>query len=454
MEIILLLSGILIFVTFLFLLIEFPYYIVSIFVFLHLYAFNWELPGPLDLRGLVSVVLFVRLIIFDRKNIDAIKGALSNRFLVFIIVFSIYSAIIDFSSNASLVMIVRTIVLNLITLLIGFLTVINGYAKKSIVLAILITGVMSTVDLVYSYSYKNVLVIRRVIDLILGEHPAGMNHNFFGGLCGIALLTLFIIIITKSINKKTAYVLIAIFCAGIFLSTSRMTILTVSVTLIFILLIQREFEFNFKKAIVTGVISIFFVISAVISFTFIAPALNVNSKLVDEIYWRLVEEPLSFFNEEYEKFDEQGFKIEGSARWRINQTIRDAGVFFSQDISVILFGLGTGGYSQIGEIQFRGREAYQYASHNFYTNIVAENGIIGLLAFLSFFIPLLAKGIGLIKNEKLRFTLIYLLLFMFISTFGSNANLTDKFGYILYGCVIADFIMVQESSDQQNAIPI
>ena len=295
MEIILLLSGILLFAIFMFLLIEAPYYIVSVFAFLHLYGFNWELPGPLDLRGIVSVVLFVRLIIFDKKNIESIKEALSNKFLILIIAFSLYSAVIDFFSGASLLMIVRTIVLNLITLLIGFLTVINGHVKKTIVLAILITGVMSTVDLVYSYSYKNVLVIRRVIDLILGEHPAGMNHNFFGGLCGIALITLFIMIITKNISKKTSYALIIIFCAGIFLSTSRMTILTVSVTVIFILLIQREFEFNFKKAIVTGVISIFLVISAVISFTFIAPALNVNSKLVDEIYWRLVEEPLKFF---------------------------------------------------------------------------------------------------------------------------------------------------------------
>ena len=153
---------------------------------------------------------------------------------------------------------------------------------------------------------------------------------------------------------------------------------------------------------------------------------------------------LSFFNEDYEKFDEQGFKIEGSARWRINQTFRDAGVFFSQDVSKVLFGLGTGGYTQIGEIQFRGVEAYQYASHNFYTNLVAENGVVGLLTFLLFFIPLLSKGISQIKNKRLRFSLFYLLLYMFISTFGANANLTDKFGYILYGCVIADLMMTSK----------
>ena len=152
---------------------------------------------------------------------------------------------------------------------------------------------------------------------------------------------------------------------------------------------------------------------------------------------------MSFFGEDVQHFSPHGQKVEGSIRWRINQTFRDADVFLHQKNNTILFGFGNGGHEKIGLVQFTSgtKEAYQYAAHNFYTNLVSEIGLVGLILFFIFFLPLLYYGMKMIKKGKLSFSLIIILLYMFIDTIGSSPDLTDKVAYILFGCVIAEFMM-------------
>ena len=70
MILILILAGILIFSVFIFLLIEHPFYLFPFFVFLQAYNIELGLPGPLDVSGLLAILLFIRLILFDKKNLQ------------------------------------------------------------------------------------------------------------------------------------------------------------------------------------------------------------------------------------------------------------------------------------------------------------------------------------------------------------------------------------------------
>ena len=63
MEIIIALFIGLLGIAFLFMLIEYPYYLLGVFVFIVFYNYNIDLPGPLDSRGLLTLALFFRLII-------------------------------------------------------------------------------------------------------------------------------------------------------------------------------------------------------------------------------------------------------------------------------------------------------------------------------------------------------------------------------------------------------
>jgi len=448
MEIIVILVGILILAAFIFFLIEYPYYLVSLFVFLHLYSFNIEIPGPLDLRGLLSVVIFLRLVILDKNNIDLIRKSISNKLFILIIVFSLYSVVVDLINNVSLLIIIKLLVLNIVALLLGFLTIINGHGKKIIALAILISGIFATGDLIFSYFYRGALLVYKIIDVIIGK-PAAYNHNFFGGLCGIALVTTFLLFITDNARKKTSYILFMVFMLGIIISTSRMTFLTTSTTLFFIIITQYKSKLNLNKVLISGLAGIILIIMVALSYKFVLTTANIKSDFADQIYWRLVEEPLSFFNEDIQEFGWDNNKVQGSIRWRIEKTLRDANVFFQQNASVVFLGFGTGGYKNIMGIEYVGTLAVRYTAHNFYTNFLSEKGIVGLILFFLFFILLMHNAIKMIKNGLIQFSFVYILFLMIFYTFGGDSNLTDKFGFILYGCVIADIIQNKKSDFKQ-----
>ena len=452
MEVILLFIGILLLSAFVFLLIEYPYYLVSVFVFLHLYNFNLEMSGPLDLRGLISVILFMRLVIFDKKNLDLIRELLSNKFFILLVIFSLYSSIVDFFSIVNLLVIVRLLILNYVALLLGFLTIVNGYGKKTIVLAILIAGLFSTGDLIYSYFIEGSLLIKRIVEVIISGGTAWetMNHNFFGELCGIGFITTFLLLITKTANKIISFILLAVFSLGIMISTSRGTILSVIITVVLILITQKALDLNFKKVFFSGLVGIILIIIVALSYSYILSAMKIKSEFADTIYYRLVEEPLSFLDDDSQKFGWNDNKVQGTMRWRYYKYLRDGDVFFKQNISTILFGFGSGGYRKIGGIEYVGTEAIRYSSHNFYINLVAESGIIGLLLFFLFFFSLLFSAVKMLKKGWIQFSLVYIILFGFSQTIGGDPNLNNKFSFILYGGIIGEIALVTYIRNRQN----
>lgn len=453
MEFIIILIGIFLLAAFLFLLIEFPYYLVSIFAFLHLYNYNLEMPGPLDLRGLISVVLLVRLLIFDKKNLDLLRESISNKFLLIIILFSLYVLLVDLLNGASLLKTVKSFILNIVALFIGFLTIYNGFGKKSIFLAIIIAGFFAVADLLYSYVVVGTLLIKKVIDAVItgGASWETWNHNFFGGLCGSALIVTFLLLITKNVNKIIAYIFITIFSLGIVISTSRGTFISVALTLIVILFTQHHIKINFRKVLISSAVGIVFLVTVAFSYSYILSAMNLKSEFTDEIYWRLVEEPLSIFSDDYQEFGWNDNIVQGTMRWRFNKYLRDIDVFFNKNLETILFGYGTGGYREIGAIEYTGwkGETLQYSAHNFYINMISEYGVFGLIFFLSFLISLLVSVIKMVKNGWLSLSLVYMLLILFISTLSGDPNLTDSFSYILFGSVSAEYLLASSLKSQQ-----
>jgi len=328
----------------------------------------------------------------------------------------------------------------------------RGYGKKTIVLAILMAGLFSTADLVFSYFTTGSLIIYKIVDIfIIGEHLP-FNHNFFGAICGYALITIFLLHLTKGINRFFSYPLIVIFVLGIMVSTSRMTFLSVFLTLIILLLTNKSLQLNIKKIFISGLIGIILLGIVSLSYSYILSAMNIKSEFAEQIHYRLIEEPLSILQgEEIKKF--KGTKrVEGTMRWRYYKILRDMDKFSSQTINKFLFGFGTGGYSKIGQIEYRGgKVAFQYSSHNFYVNTISEKGIVGLVFFYVFFIFLLLSIIKLAMKGHISFSLVYLLIYMLIYTFGGDPKLTGRFAFLLYGTLIADYILATEITENDEA---
>ena len=161
---------------------------------------------------------------------NSLIGVTSNRFYILILLFTIYTGLVYHFTGSTILFIVKLMMLNMIGLWLGLITVYRGNEMKTIVLTYLITGIVSATDLVYSYFTKGKLRIVRIIDLLTGFGHT-YNHNFFGSVCAQALTIAVLLIIYKRIPKKNFYALLIIYSLGILISTSRMTILTVTVTL-------------------------------------------------------------------------------------------------------------------------------------------------------------------------------------------------------------------------------
>ena len=451
MEIIFGLAIILIFVAFVFFIIEYPYYLVSIFVFLHIYNFNLELPGPLDLRGMISVLLVFRLVLFDRDNLKVIINSLSNKYFILIIALSFYIIVIDVFNGIRITKTIKPMILNFSSLLIGFVTIINGYGKRTIILAICLTGVMAAADLVYSRSTLDILRVRRILVMIVkGGEKNTLGHNFFAVLCGYSFIMTLSLLLVKHINKLVGISLLSICMFGILISTSRMTFLTVTITSVLVLITQYKLDINFRKIISISLFSIGFIVIIGLSYSYIFSAMNLDTELADKIYYRIIEEPLSLLSEDVVNYSESGNIKHSTVQWRMNKTWRDLNVIFEQDIENLVFGFGKGGYSNIGATEFRGFTQHKFAAHNFYTDTLAEIGLIGLFIILSIIVLLTVNSIKLIKMGHLPYTLGYVLLYMLVNSIGANVSLTDEFGYLLFGSVIADVIQVVEVEYSQE----
>ncbi|MBK8944264.1 MAG: O-antigen ligase family protein [Ignavibacteriae bacterium] len=441
MEIILLFGAIIVLALFLFILIEQPYYLVSVFVFMYLYGFNFELPGPLDLRGFLSLILFLRIIIFDNNNLNLIRQNISNKFIVIILFFTLYVIINQYFNGGTLFKILRIQILNLVAFFIGFTTVLNGKYKQTILFAILISGLFSTIDLIYSYFLRSSLFIYKVIEYNFLT-PVKYNHNFFGEICGEAIITAFVLIVFKSKNKLVMLFLLSFFLLGLIISTSRMSFVSSLVTILIIIVTQKSLKLNLKKIFISGFLGILLLTIVAITYSFVLKEMNIKSTFSKQLYYRLVEEPVSIFDEDKVIFGWNENIKKGSMKWRFEKFFTDMTKFFKQNTSKVLFGFGIGGYSKIGEITYTGgKDAFQYSAHNFYTNTIAEIGLIGLLFFIFFFILLIINILKLVRENSIPIPLVYILIYMFIYTLGGDPNLLEKYAFLLYGGVIAEYLI-------------
>lgn len=456
MEVILYIFAALIALGGIFVLIEYPYHFIGIFIFIIYYQFNIELPGPLDLRGWLTIILLFRLIVFDKENLRTIIELLiRNNVFLFLLVFEILLITITISNGFKFLKPVRMFVFQMIGFSLGFIAVYRGYTKQVFFTAIIATGIIGAIDLAYSYgtSSSSALYVTRVLDVFLkSEYSTELNHNIFGLFNGIALCITYVMFISKQIRTKLSIVLILIFGTGILLSTSRATLITVVFSIIISTIFLPKDQIDVKKIVKFGFagIALFIVIASTYLITL--KALNVDSKFTDKVYHRLVEEPISLLEGKKSYIKEgQNFR-EGSMSWRIGKALRDFNEFSKLEVSKQLTGFGAGGYSQIGEEEFdRWGFKYQISSHNGIVTIIIERGIVGLLLFILLNVFLLNYSVKSFRKNSKEFPFYIFLIFTIINTFGSSSILLSRFGFIIMGGIIGQSLYQKYQSESAES---
>ncbi len=422
----------------LFFLITDPHKVTSILVFMMLYQFNIEIPFLLDARGMITILLFTRLYFFDKENMYYTnKYFLANKYFWLILLFTLSILLSPIVNYEKIIPHLRDIVISLIMMYIGFITAKNEEGRKAIVLGILAAGLISTMDLLYTFFIsKHDINTIKLPDLVLLGKRTLINHNYPGYLAGMGMIFVYLAWNRENTRKFWILALGMFLMMGVIISTSRSTLISL-VLIIFVMTLFEPHLKHYLRRILVGTGAILFIL---ISFYFIYNSFmsgRASSYYIDKMYWRFYEEPLILIKGDMAKYDKwTGEKIEGSIAFRAKRWHDDYIKFLRLDWLSKLIGLGPGGHLEIAErVYFKksGNVRLWLAPHNGYLIILLERGLIGLTFFIIISFVISVAAIKITKYNDAKYPLIYLVIFILFYGFAQNSELTDAFTFTILG---------------------
>ncbi len=435
-------------IVFLYLFVKKPYILSAILLFMLLYGFNLKLPFLFDLRGLLLIGMIGRLL-FEKENQNLIaKYLLTNKYFYMLIGFIFYSLAIlllrfygidDFSLIKDNLILIGSLIL-------GFIVGVNPKGKNVFIIAIISSGIFASIDLLYTYIVLGNNNPVRVINVFLYNDNTQTNYNYHGMLIGIALIYTLLLYYKKIFPKIISLTLIFLFVLGVVLTTSRGAILAVIIVFIVMVLTQKEIKISFKKIITSSILLIFFFISFYLIYNTILSEVS-KPVLIDNIYWRLYEEPLSVFgitpsgNHKYTKDVQYG-----TMSWRYDRSEVALEKFMTSNMVDQLFGIGEGGYV------IQNYSGDNLNAHNGYVLLLVERGIIGVLIFFTAIILLIIDSLKLYRYTTLNIPIIYLLLFLLMYIMAQNDELTTSLAFLIFGGIIGNNINTKNKSSLLSGI--
>lgn len=444
MEIIIYSFGILTALIFIFFIIVNPYKLVVLIIFMMFYQFNYETPFFLDARGLLGILLLTRLYLLDKESMKLTNTHLfGNKFTLLIMFFTLVILVEPIINSGNVIPHIRNILLLVVSLVIGFIMVQNEEGQKLIAYGIILAGILSSIDLIYTFltSEANSIDTIKLLDSLLGKQTF-INHNYPGFLAGMGLLLIYLSWYYTEYNKNILFILVLVLSLGVLISTSRSTLLAIITVFTLMTFLVPKLRHNLKKIMSIGVVFIILLIGFYFIYTTFLSG-KASNYYVHKIYYRLYEEPLQLLGGEEGEFDKwTGQRIRGSILFRADKWDSEFKKFSKLNLITQFFGLGPAGYLVIAEKIYRpsGNVRAQYAPHNGYLLILLERGILGLLLFLIIILSISISAIKVSKADIISFPFVYLLLIIVLYSFAQNAELTSAYTYLIFGCVIGNII--------------
>ncbi|MCP5064116.1 MAG: hypothetical protein GY936_16875 [Ignavibacteriae bacterium] len=438
----------------LFLIIEYPYHIAGLVIFMTVYRFNIETPLPLDARGLITLVLFARLYFFDKSNASIVNNYLpKNKVFWVIFTFSFIVIIMPVINSEKFLKLFKDIILNLVVLIIGFLVLIDDKGKKVFMYSIIAVSFINSIDLLYTYFTGRGLNVVRVVDVILGRHIV-FNHNFPGMLSSLGLLFVYLLYARKEASRILLLILGSLFFVALILSTSRSALLAFILVFILMNFIEVDLKENIRKFVIYGVGAVSLLVVFFFMYNLFLETQSKN-QFVDKIYYRLIDEPLQIFGlSDTKDFDIYSHKKkQGSMKFRAEKWGEDFNKFRYLSLSVQGFGLGPKKYSEISKKEYKNAGKYagnfrrQLAAHNGYLIILVERGVLGLTLYLLILISISVSAFKVIKHYQLKTPVIYLFLFIAFYSFAQNSELVGVYAYLLMGGVLGNIYSANQSNE-------
>lgn len=408
-------------VLFLFLTLNNDKIALSVLIFLFFYRLNLNSSAfPIDLRGLLTIILFLKVFNTKEKIIIIKQYFLHNKFTIAIILFLLSGIVVSLKTEG-IIDVIKSSIVNIFFLLIGFVYSINKTDRRFVFYGVLLAGFICVFDLLFSQKIGS-LRVTRIIDTMLNNN-IDYNHNYFGLISGLSLVTTSLMIINKEGNKIILLFLSIIYTLGIILSTSRSSILaTISVSIV-IFFIKNKF----RMINISYVFILFFVVYFIlIVAAYIPQFLNLSYKMDNILTSRLIKEPLEIL------YRGLGSADENTIAWRQLTTLKNLVTFKNMDVVSQILGIGEGQFIKQNIMSFD----QEFAPHNGYILLLFERGIFGLVSFLLIILMAVLKNLFFMYRTNIYYPYPLLILFLLIYVIGQNAELTSYMMYFLLGSTI------------------
>ena len=265
----------------------------------------------------------------------------------------------------------------------------------------------------------------------------------------MGFIYIYLFYIRKEFNKLSSWLLMFILGMGVLVSTSRSTIISIVIVFIIIMITQKEITFNIRTVFNFFLVGMVFFISFYFFYNIILKSSGIEKSTMDQIYWRLYEEPLKIFGSDVNVYnDDSGKEKEGTMTWRYLRSMSDLQRYSTLRTDQKIFGIGIGGYERTN---FAHDVDYALNAHNGYVLLLIERGFLGLVLFLTFSIGLSIKAMIYTRRYYIHTPIVYLFILLLIYGIGQNGELTDIPAFLMLGGMIGN-LAYNEEQENNNEI--
>lgn len=394
---------------------------------------NIDLNGlPLNGRALLTLALFGRIMI-DKEGQQQYKNFLTVPWAFLLILFILYVLFISFWQGLFDISMLKELASSILSAYCCFHYFFKKNAPEQLKVALIVAGVICFADLAYTYTVFGSFPVRRVYFQYAGVPPditdeeltMLTNHNFFGQICGMTFVFILCDFVRHRNANRYLIALLPFMFLGVLMSTSRSSLLSLLTMTFFIFMTGVRYVDQKKKILRISLFSITAIITGILLFTLFGSLLNLETNFVDEIVFRMTEEPVAMIK----KALGQNYNIQnlGSMDWREESSSNAYAAYFNLPVNEQLFGIGMGGF------EFRNL-GQGYNAHNALLLILIENGVVGLMLFL-----ILTGGVLIRAAMKRNFSAAFVtIVFIIIYGLGQNRELTSSTTYLFVFTLVAE----------------
>jgi hypothetical protein len=418
-----------------------PELLLILFFTLTIAAVNFDIPGTvIKFRPILAGVLIFQSFINPTMKLPEYPFR-RNAFVL--VLFFLYCIFLSWGMETFTVDIAKSLLLSVVSAYLGFYAFKLKNNASIIFISIVLAGFICVADVLYTYIVIGNFPVQRIFNLLLPdtdylESINDTNHNFYGFICGIG----FLLLINEGIKDQFKYPLkywvsLPLLLLGVLMSTSRSALF--GVTMAIFGLSWFYFRKPAYRKLMSGLLikGVAAVGMAVVAFILIQSVLNLDNSFTDNIYFRLIEEPLAMIR----KYTGQQYDIQqlDAMDWRTESAAIAWQVYLHLPPWKQLFGVGIGGYLQnnLGHNELN--------PHNGYLYILIESGLIGSILYFSL--------LGIMIRDALRknvlSSLIIVLLFIMFYAAGQNDELITASAMITISSLIAENSLQHKSTPSE-----